>query len=59
MIFQRLEIKFIGFKIRFGQRLDMQITIEKWLSGNLINLERKITTFKAGEVCTLILFEYA
>lgn len=52
MIFQRLDIKFIGFKIRFGQRLDMQITIEKWLSGNLINLERKITTFKAGEVCT-------
>ncbi|MCU2524881.1 hypothetical protein N8S40_19905, partial [Enterobacter hormaechei subsp. steigerwaltii] len=24
----------------------------QWLSGNLINLERKITTFKAGEVCT-------
>ncbi|SAE36364.1 Uncharacterised protein [Enterobacter cloacae] len=50
MIFQRLEIQFIGFKIRFGQRLDMQITIEKRLSGNLIDRKRKITAFKTGKV---------
>ena len=58
MIFQRLEIQFIGFKIRFGQRLDMQITIEKRLSGNLIDRKRKITAFKTAR-SVLNPFEYA
>lgn len=58
MIFQRLEIQFIGFKIRFGQRLDMQITIEKRLSGNLIDRKEKSQHSRRAR-SVLNPFEYA
>ena len=52
MVFKGLDIELVGFNPGHGDGFDMQIAVDKGLSRNVANGERKVTAFKAREVGT-------
>jgi hypothetical protein len=50
VVFKGLDVELVGFNPGLSDGFDMQITVDKGLSRNVTNGERKVTAFKTYEV---------